>query len=218
MTQTADKLVVILGHSCSSLPLLLSFLEAADQENLLNACNSLLPSDRSHQLFLNSIHFSRHLRFEHSINLMWGHDQHESFLLKDAAVRTVLQLQELDLSECHQNTVYATQVMQSVLAKIVSVHEADQIVADLVETLREGPLQLPSLRREHIGMHANSNLQLHFCDLLTQEDWPEPEEELYASLRQGIFARQQEFAETARTLKTNLKRMRVLAEDVVLPQ
>jgi hypothetical protein len=93
MTETISKFGLLLNDSNSSLPLILSFLDANDQENLLSSCKELLYCHRSIQLFANSIHYCRYLRFDHSLNLMWGYDQEESFMQRDASVRTMLTLQ-----------------------------------------------------------------------------------------------------------------------------
>lgn len=60
-------------------------------------------------------------------------------------------------------------------------------------------------------MNANSPLQFFLCDLLAQEESNINEEPLYSTLRQNVFDSHEKFTETARSLKTNLKRMRVLA-------
>jgi len=73
--------------------------------------------------------------------------------------------------------------LQVELSKLITCDEAALIATDVIETLREGPLLLPTLRREHVGMHSNSPIQYHYCDVLTQEEWLEPEEPIYATLR-----------------------------------
>jgi hypothetical protein len=76
--------------------------------------------NRSTQLINNSIYFFRYIRFDHTLDMMWGYDQQESFLKEGVTVQAIVNLQEISYQKLNSEVDYATQTLSKELAKVIT--------------------------------------------------------------------------------------------------